>query len=104
VAWQAPVQGKPNDYVVWERCAGCHRAEDQAFVKTSHAHAGEKLPTSPSAVTPGISPSAAAGQKIYDDMMWAGCHSIGGQGGTGGGALDDVGHFGNLHAKGPDEK
>ena len=39
----------------------------------------------------GISPSAAAGKKIYDDMMCAGCHTIGGQGGEGGGALDDVG-------------
>jgi predicted CXXCH cytochrome family protein len=38
-----------------------------------------------------MSPSAAAGKKIYDDMMCAGCHAIGGQGGTGGGALDDVG-------------
>jgi predicted CXXCH cytochrome family protein len=32
-----------------------------------------------------------AGKKIYDDMMCAGCHAIGGQGGTAGGALDDVG-------------
>ena len=104
VAWQAPLQAAPSDYVGWATCAGCHRAEAQSFVKTSHAQAGEKLPTSPLAPTPGISPSAAAGKKIYDDMMCAGCHSIGGRGATSGGALDDVGHFGNLHAKGPDEK
>jgi predicted CXXCH cytochrome family protein len=91
VAWQPSVQGKPSDYVGWETCAGCHRAEAQAFLKTPHAHAGEKPPTSPSVPTPGISSSAAAGKKVYDDMMCAGCHSISGQGGTGGGALDDVG-------------
>jgi mono/diheme cytochrome c family protein len=38
-----------------------------------------------------MSPSEAAGKKIYDDMMCAGCHTIAGQGGEGGGALDDVG-------------
>jgi predicted CXXCH cytochrome family protein len=91
VAWQPSVQGKPSDYAGWETCAGCHRAEAQAFVKTPHAHAGEKPPTSPFAPTPGISPSVAAGKKIYDDMMCAGCHTIGGQGGTAGPALDDVG-------------
>ena len=29
VAWHAPVQGNPGDYVGWETCAGCHRAEAQ---------------------------------------------------------------------------
>jgi predicted CXXCH cytochrome family protein len=90
VAWRAPAQGKPSDYVGWETCAGCHRAQARAFVMTPHAHLGEKLPTSPSAPTPGISPSAAAGKKIYDDMMCAGCHQIAGQGGTSALALDDV--------------
>ena len=82
VAWRAPLQGKPSDYVGWETCAGCHRAEAQSFVKTPHAHFGETLPGSSFAPTPGISPSAATGKKIYDDMMCAGCHTIGGQGGT----------------------
>jgi len=91
VAWQPSLQGKPSDYVGWETCAGCHRAEAQSFVKTPHAHFGEKLPTSPFVPTPGLPPSAAAGKKIYDDMMCAGCHVIGGQGGTSGPALDDVG-------------
>jgi predicted CXXCH cytochrome family protein len=91
VAWQPALQGKPSDYVGWETCAGCHRAEAQAFVKTPHALAAQKLPTSPSALTPQISLSAAAGKKIYDDMMCAGCHMIGGQGGTVAAPLDDVG-------------
>jgi len=91
VARQATSEGKPSDYVGWETCAGCHRAEAQSFVKTPHAHFGEKLPASPFVSTTGLSPSASAGKKIYDDMMCAGCHSIGGQGGTSGGALDDVG-------------
>jgi predicted CXXCH cytochrome family protein len=91
VAWQAPLEGKPGDYAGWETCAGCHRAEARSFVRTPHAHFGEKLPTSPFVSTTALSPSAAAGKKIYDDMMCAGCHSIGGQGGTSGGALDDIG-------------
>jgi predicted CXXCH cytochrome family protein len=90
VAWQAPLQGKPSDYVGWETCAGCHRAEAPSFVKTPHAHARETLPASPLAPTPGISGSAAAGKEIYDDMMCAGCHAIRGQGGSTGPALDDV--------------
>jgi len=91
VASQAPVLGKPGDYAGWQTCAGCHRAEAQAFAKTPHAPAGEGLPISPPAPTTALSPSAAAGKKLYDQMMCAGCHTIGGQGGEGGGALDDVG-------------
>ena len=91
VASQAPHVGKAGDYAGWQTCAGCHRAEAQAFVKTPHAPAGEALPTSPVTPTPRMSASAAAGKKIFDDMMCAGCHTIGGQGGEGGGALDDVG-------------
>jgi predicted CXXCH cytochrome family protein len=91
VASQAPLLGKPGDYVGWQTCAGCHRAEAQAFAKTPHAPAGEGLPTSPPATATPLSPSAAAGKKLYDEMMCAGCHTMGGQGGVGGGALDDVG-------------
>jgi predicted CXXCH cytochrome family protein len=90
VASQATLMGKPSDYVGWETCAGCHRAEAQAFAKTVHAPS-EALPTSPAGPTTGMSPSEVAGKKIYDDMMCAGCHKIGGQGGEGGPALDDVG-------------
>ena len=67
VAWRASTQAKPSDYVGWEVCAGCHRAQARVFVKTPHALAGEKLPTSPSTPAARISPSAAAGKKIYDD-------------------------------------
>ena len=91
VAWRSTAQGKPGDYVGWQTCAGCHRAEAQAFVKTSHAHTGEALPTSPAGTASLLSSSAAAGKKLYDDMMCAGCHTIGGQGGTSGPALDDIG-------------
>ena len=91
VASQAPLLGKPGDYVGWQTCAGCHRAEAQAFAKTPHAPEGEGLPVSPPAPTNALSPSAAAGKKLYDDMMCAGCHKIGGQGGEGGPPLDDVG-------------
>jgi len=90
VASQAPLTGKPGDYAGWQTCAGCHRAEAQAFAKTPHAP-GEALPASPSTPATGMSSSALAGKKLYDDMMCAGCHTIGGQGGEGGGALDDVG-------------
>ena len=51
VASQAPLAGKPGDYAGWETCAGCHRAEAQAFAKTLHAPAGEPLPTSPATPT-----------------------------------------------------
>lgn len=91
VASQAPLLAKPGDYAGWQTCAGCHRAEAQAFAKTAHAPAGEGLPISPPAPTTALSPSAAAGKKLYDEMMCAGCHTIGGQGGEGGGALDNVG-------------
>jgi predicted CXXCH cytochrome family protein len=90
VASQAPFIGKRSDYAGWETCAGCHRAEAEAYAKTPHAPAGEPLPASPATLTPGISPTAAAGKKTYDAMICAGCHTIGGQGGEGGGALDDV--------------
>jgi predicted CXXCH cytochrome family protein len=90
VASHAPLVGKPGDYAGWQTCAGCHRAEALAFAKTPHAP-NEALPTSPATPTPGMSASAVAGKKTYDDMMCAGCHTIGGQGGQGGGALDDVG-------------
>ena len=85
VASQAPLVGKPGDYAGWETCAGCHRAEAEAFAKTPHAPSGEPLPASPSTPTPGLSPSALAGKKIYDDMICAGCHEIGGQGAEGAG-------------------
>jgi predicted CXXCH cytochrome family protein len=91
VASQAPLVGKPGDYAGWQTCAGCHRAEAQAFAKTPHAPAGEGLPTSPATATPGMSASEAAGKKIYDDMVCAGCHIIGGQGGDAAPPLDDVG-------------
>ena len=91
VASYSPMVGKPGDYAGWQTCAGCHRAEAQAYAKTPHAPAGEGLPTSPATPTQGLSASAAAGKKIYDDMMCAGCHTMSGQGGEGGGALDDVG-------------
>jgi predicted CXXCH cytochrome family protein len=91
VAAHSPLVGKPDDYAGWETCAGCHRAEAESYAKTPHAPAGEPLPASPATRTPGISPSTVAGKKIFDDMICAGCHTIGGQGGQGGGALDDVG-------------
>lgn len=91
VASRALTTGKPGDYAGWQTCAGCHRAEAEAYSKTPHAPAGEPLPASPATPTPDISPSAAAGKKIFDDMMCAGCHTIAGQGGQGGGALDGVG-------------
>ena len=52
VASQAPLLGKPGDYVGGETCAGCHSAEAHAFAKTPHAPAGNALPTSPSPPTP----------------------------------------------------
>jgi predicted CXXCH cytochrome family protein len=78
VAWQAPLRGKPSDYAGWETCAGCHRAEAQAFVKTPHTRASERMPASPLAPTPGIPASAAAGKKIYDNM--SGCEACHGSG------------------------
>ena len=65
VAWRASAQGKPSDYAGWKTCTGCHRAEAQVFVKTPHALAGEALPTSPSAPTPGISLFAFRWPKIW---------------------------------------
>ena len=52
VASHPAMVGKPGDYVGWQTCAGCHRAEAQAFAKTPHAPAGEALPTSSPAPTP----------------------------------------------------
>ncbi len=91
VAWKAPMRGKSSGYVGSQTCAGCHRDEAREFFKSPHAHAGEALlPATPSPGKP-ESPSVAEGRKIYDDMMCAGCHQIGGQGGTSASALDDVG-------------
>jgi predicted CXXCH cytochrome family protein len=90
VASHTPAIGNLGDYVGWQTCAGCHRAEAQSFVRTPHAPS-EGLPTSPTTSSTSLSPSAAAGKKIYDDMVCAGCHTLGGQGGEGGGALDNVG-------------
>jgi predicted CXXCH cytochrome family protein len=91
VAAHAPLRASPRDYVGSERCAGCHRAEAQEFFKTAHAQIGEAPP--PVAAPPGKpeSPSVAEGRKIYNNMMCSACHKIGGQGGEGGPALDDVG-------------
>ena len=92
VSPQSPLIGKPSDYAGWETCAGCHRAEAEAYAKTPHAPAGEGLPASPPTPTPtALTTSEAAGKNLYDKMMCAGCHTIGGQGGQGGPALDDVG-------------
>ncbi|MGO8813393.1 MAG: cytochrome c3 family protein [Terriglobia bacterium] len=41
VASQAPLAGKPGDYVGSETCAGCHGAEGESFAKTPHAPAAE---------------------------------------------------------------
>src|SRR5579864_9191729 len=75
VAAQAPLMGKPDDYAGWQTCAGCHRAEAESYAKTPHAPVGEPLPASPATPTPGMSPTALAGKKIYDQMMCAGCHT-----------------------------
>ncbi len=91
VASQAHFVGKQSDYAGWETCAGCHRAEAESYAKTPHAPEGEPLPASPPETASNLSPSALTGKKIYDDMMCAGCHTIGGQGGKGGGELGDVG-------------
>ena len=37
VAWKAPPEGKPADYVGRDTCAGCHPDEDKQFAKTVHA-------------------------------------------------------------------
>jgi len=91
VAWKAPVEGNPGDYVGAETCSGCHRAEAQEFFKTPHAQEGEAVQSVAAAPGTAESPSVAAGRKIYNDMMCAGCHQIGGKGGTGGPAMDDIG-------------
>ncbi len=91
VAWKAPLRGSPSDYVGSQTCSGCHRVEAQEFFKTPHAQAGEAPPAAAPAPGKAESPSVAAGRKIYNDMMCAGCHRIGGHGGTSAMALDDVG-------------
>lgn len=40
VAWKAPVEGKADQYVGAETCAGCHIDEARQFAKTVHAKAG----------------------------------------------------------------
>ncbi len=91
VAWKAPLRAKPSEYVGSMECAGCHRAEAQAFFKTPHAHLAQEVPVEPATPAKPESPSVAAGRKIYNNMMCAGCHQIGGKGGTAAPALDDVG-------------
>jgi predicted CXXCH cytochrome family protein len=39
VAWQAPAEGQPGDYVGGETCAACHPDEASQFAKTVHARA-----------------------------------------------------------------
>src|SRR5574337_236307 len=93
VAWKAPVETNPNDYVGPQVCAGCHRAEARQFFKSPHGEQeqGEAIQPTPAAAGEAESPSVAFGRKLYSDMMCAGCHQIGGKGGTVGPALDDVG-------------
>jgi predicted CXXCH cytochrome family protein len=91
VAWKAPVQTNPNDYVGPQVCSGCHRGEARQFFKSPHGEQGQEVEATPAAPGAAESPSVAAGRKLYNDMMCAGCHQIGGKGGTVGPALDDVG-------------
>jgi len=91
VAWKAPLKGNPGDYVGAETCAGCHRAEAQEFFKTPHAQEGEAVQSVAPAPGKAESPSVAAGRKVYNDMMCAGCHQLGGKGGTVAMSLDEVG-------------
>ena len=91
VAWKAPVQTNPNDYVGPQVCSGCHRAEARQFFKSPHGEQGGAVEATPAAAGAAESPSVASGRKLYNDMMCAGCHQIGGKGGTVGPALDDVG-------------
>lgn len=37
VAWKAPSEGKADDYVGQDTCAGCHEARAKEFAKTVHA-------------------------------------------------------------------
>jgi predicted CXXCH cytochrome family protein len=92
VAWKPPVETNPNDYVGPQVCAGCHRAEARQFFKSPHGEqeGAEAVQPTPAAGA-AESPSVAAGRKLYNDMMCAGCHQIGGKGGTAGPALGDVG-------------
>lgn len=39
VAWKAPSEGQPGDYVGLERCERCHRVRVEQFSKTVHARA-----------------------------------------------------------------
>lgn len=93
VAWKAPVEANPNDYVGPQVCAGCHRAEARQFFKSPHGEQEQGGAVEPTAAPAGAaeSPSIEAGRKLYNDMMCAGCHQIGGKGGTVGPALDEVG-------------
>jgi predicted CXXCH cytochrome family protein len=91
VTWKAPLRGQPGDYVGAQTCAGCHTVEAQEFFKTPHAGAAESSQPATSAPAANESPSQAAGHKLYEKFMCAGCHQIGGQGGAVGPALDDVG-------------
>jgi predicted CXXCH cytochrome family protein len=40
VVWKAPPEGKADDYIGRETCAGCHPDQDKQFAKTVHAEAG----------------------------------------------------------------
>ncbi len=90
VAWKAPA-GNPSDYIGAETCSGCHRAEAQEFFKTVHAQEGKAVQPVSSAPGKAESPSVAAGRKVYNDMMCAGCHKLDGKGGTVGPAMDGIG-------------
>ena len=39
VAWKAPAEGKAEDYIGQETCAGCHADQAKQFTKTVHAKA-----------------------------------------------------------------
>ena len=40
VAWKAPAEGKADQYIGMELCAGCHADQARQFAKTAHATAG----------------------------------------------------------------
>jgi len=91
VAWKAPVEANPNDYVGRRPALAATVRRPGSFSRSPHGEEGGEVEATPASSGAAESPSVAAGRKLYNDMMCAGCHQIGGKGGTAGPALGDVG-------------
>jgi len=76
VASRVALAGKPDDYAGWETCAGCHQAESEAYAKTVHARAGDRV-NDPATLKVGQAIQAGSSSKPASVKGCETCHGPG---------------------------